>query len=324
MIMDDDIRRRYVTVVHPRRLRKLEAKKSRSKSEELELARLRYYFAHGHRPPPVERPPMPSEGPFSPPREGNPPLLIMGNPERKFVHERLRPPVRGARYATIVSGEHRLVRRRLPSGKWVTQTILHPIGENPLTDEEASRELKSARGTFKVARQHMKMKQPWYAVYYAGLSEGISEVVSDRARSKSMREAAEKQGEESHRIAQEMIGRYKNPRCNPKCDHHGLPAEMWHDPLFQRELRAYKRRHGSGPVEIRRIEVPEGFPRYMSVYGRSPHVVYDAPRHSNKGKRIHHFSRGSKPWLVSSAERGPKFLAYVGGTFRARPDWIYD
>jgi hypothetical protein len=106
----------------------------------------------------------------------------------------------------------------------------------------------------------------------------------------------------------------------------GVPKWMWRDPAFQAELRAYRRRHGRGPVEIRRIKVPKGFPKYMSVYGTADHAVYDAPRHSIKGKRIHHFGRRGrhKPWLVSSVQAGPKFLAFVGGSFKAKPDWIYD
>ncbi len=132
----------------------------------------------------------------------------------------------------------------------------------------------------------------------------------------------------------ETIKRKKNPssgsgravarrrRGNPE-----LPANLANDPAFKKELRAYRKRHGAGPVEIKKIRVPKGFPKFMSVYGRAAHAVYDAPPHSNKGKRIHHFGKkgkkGSKPWLVSSAARGPKFLAYVGGTFAAQPAWIY-
>lgn len=106
---------------------------------------------------------------------------------------------------------------------------------------------------------------------------------------------------------------------------HGIPPWMWADPRFQAELRAYKRRHGDIPAEIRAIKVPKGFPKFMSVYGQAGHAVYDAPKHSNKGKRIHHFGKKGKykPWLASSAHAGPKFLAFVGGAFQARPDWIY-
>jgi hypothetical protein len=114
-------------------------------------------------------------------------------------------------------------------------------------------------------------------------------------------------------------GRGENPS-------HGLPAHIANDPAFQKELKAYRRRHGSGPVEVRTVQVPKGYPKFMSVYGEAPHAVYDAPSHSIKGKRIHHFGKkgSGKPWLVSSASRGPKFLAYVGGKFRAGTDWLYD
>lgn len=107
----------------------------------------------------------------------------------------------------------------------------------------------------------------------------------------------------------------------------GMPAQMAHDPAFQAEVRAYRRRHGSWPGEVRRVKVPKGYPRYMSAWGESPAALYDAPSHSNKGRRIHHFGegrrgRGKRPYLVSSAERGPKFLAYVGGNFKAGGNWI--
>jgi len=119
---------------------------------------------------------------------------------------------------------------------------------------------------------------------------------------------------------------YVSPKGVRKNPGNGIPAHIWNDPQFQSELRAYKTRHGTGPVEIRKIKVPKGFPKFMSVYGQAPHAVYDAPSHSNKGKRIHHFGKRGKnrPWLVSSSARGPKFLAYVGGQFKAKPSWIYD
>jgi hypothetical protein len=114
-------------------------------------------------------------------------------------------------------------------------------------------------------------------------------------------------------------GRGENPS-------HGIPAHIANDPAFKKEMKAYRRRHGSGPVEIRTVQVPKGYPKFMSVYGEAPHAVYDAPSNSIKGKRIHHFGKKGtgKPWLVSSASRGPKFLAYVGGKFRAGTDWLYD
>jgi hypothetical protein len=113
---------------------------------------------------------------------------------------------------------------------------------------------------------------------------------------------------------------------NPGHGGHGIPPHIENDPAFQKEMKAYRRRHGSGPVEIRTVQVPKGYPKFMSVYGEAPHAVYDAPSHSIKGKRIHHFGKKGtgKPWLVSSASRGPKFLAYVGGKFRAGTDWLYD
>jgi len=104
----------------------------------------------------------------------------------------------------------------------------------------------------------------------------------------------------------------------------GIPPWMSADPAFRRELAAYQKRHGRGPVRITRVNTPDGFPKFLSVYGKAPEIKYDAPTHSNKGKRVHHFGEGGgrKPWLVTSASRGPKFLALVGGTFKAK-DWIY-
>jgi hypothetical protein len=120
---------------------------------------------------------------------------------------------------------------------------------------------------------------------------------------------------------------FKVPKANPAPAPPGIPSWMWNDPEFQAELRAFRRRHGPRkPVEIIPVKVPKGFPRFMSVYGEAAHAVYDAPPGSPKGKRIHPFGRRGKgrPWLVSSVARGPKFLAYVGGSFKALPDWIHD
>ena len=106
----------------------------------------------------------------------------------------------------------------------------------------------------------------------------------------------------------------------------GLPAYISNDPAFKKELAAYRKRHGTGPVQITKVNVPKGFPRYLSAWGKTPEVKYDAPKRSNKGKRIHKFGegkgKGKKPWLVSSASRGKKFLAFVGGNFRADGEWI--
>lgn len=117
--------------------------------------------------------------------------------------------------------------------------------------------------------------------------------------------------------------RQGNPGPRPK----GVPPWMWADPAFHAEVKAFRRRHGPRKaIVISKVKVPKGYPKFMSVYGRSNHTVYDAPPGSNKGKRIHHFGKRGKgrPWLASSASRGPKFLAYVGGSFKARHDWIYD
>ena len=116
----------------------------------------------------------------------------------------------------------------------------------------------------------------------------------------------------------QSILRSRNPAMR------GIPPWMANDPVFRSELAAYQKRHGRGPVRITRINVPVGYPKYLSVYGRAPEIKYDAPAHSNKGKRIHKFGErgGRPPWLATSVSRGPKFLAFVGGTFRAK-DWIY-
>jgi ssDNA-binding Zn-finger/Zn-ribbon topoisomerase 1 len=104
----------------------------------------------------------------------------------------------------------------------------------------------------------------------------------------------------------------------------GIPSWMANDPSFRQELAAYTKRHGRGPVKITQVNVPAGYPKYMSVYGKAPEIKYDAPAHSNKGRRIHKFGEGGgrPPWLATSVSRGPKFLSFVGGTFKAK-DWIY-
>jgi hypothetical protein len=79
-------------------------------------------------------------------------------------------------------------------------------------------------------------------------------------------------------------------------------------------------------VRVKTVSVPNGFPKYMSAYGEAPEAKYDAPKGSKKGKRFHVFGKKGKgrPNLVSSVEKGPKFLAYVGGKFKAKTDWLYD
>ena len=107
----------------------------------------------------------------------------------------------------------------------------------------------------------------------------------------------------------------------------GFPPHLWNDPAFQREYAAYRRRHGTGPVEVRKIKTPNGYPKYLSAWGHAPEIKYDAPGHSNKGRRVHHFgegqkSRKAKPFLVSSVQGGRKFLAFAGGQYRADGKWI--
>lgn len=114
-------------------------------------------------------------------------------------------------------------------------------------------------------------------------------------------------------------------KANPA--HPALPEAIMRDPRFRRELAAYRRRHGKGPVVVHRVMVPDGYPKFMSSWGEAPAVLYDAsPSASKKGKRIHHFGegrgKGKRPHLVSSSEKGPKFLAYVGGNYRADGEWI--
>jgi hypothetical protein len=120
--------------------------------------------------------------------------------------------------------------------------------------------------------------------------------------------------------ADEIVTRHHNPSRRLS-----VPENVQKDPKFQMELAAYRKRHGMEPVEVRRVKVPDGYPKYMSAWGKAPKVFYDSSnRSSNKGKRVHDFGEGGhdKPWLVSSEERGPKFLAYVGGDFDAGGEWI--
>jgi hypothetical protein len=123
----------------------------------------------------------------------------------------------------------------------------------------------------------------------------------------------------SRKTRLQSILRPKNPGA-----FRGLPPFIANDPAFRAELAAYKKIHGNGPVRISAIKTPAGFPKFISAYGKAPEIKYDAPSHSNKGRRIHKFgeSGGSTPWLVTSVARGPKFLAFVGGTFRAK-EWLY-
>jgi hypothetical protein len=134
------------------------------------------------------------------------------------------------------------------------------------------------------------------------------------------------------RCGMDKVTREENPRYRKLLRHgrklnptmRGIPSWMANDPSFRQELAAYTKRHGRGPVRITQVKVPVGYPKYMSVYGKAPEIKYDAPSHSNKGRRIHKFGEGGgrPPWLATSVSRGPKFLSFVGGTFKAK-DWIY-
>jgi hypothetical protein len=118
--------------------------------------------------------------------------------------------------------------------------------------------------------------------------------------------------------------KYAGFRPNPPAATDELPPKYADDPAFKRELAAYRKMHGNDPISIVEVEVPDGYPRFMSAYGTTPEVVYDATKKSTKGKRIHKFGEdgGAVPFLVTSQERGPKFLAFAGGTFKAK-EWIY-
>ena len=79
-------------------------------------------------------------------------------------------------------------------------------------------------------------------------------------------------------------------------------------------------------MQIIKVKVPKGYPKFMTALGTAPDVKYDASRRSSKlGKRIHKFGDegGRRPWLVSSVEKGKKFLGYAGGSFEVGEDWIY-
>lgn len=104
-----------------------------------------------------------------------------------------------------------------------------------------------------------------------------------------------------------------------------LPPRIANDPGFKRELAAYIRRHGQAPARVTVVNSPAGSPKYASAWGRVPELKYDpASDASNKGPRIHHMGEkgGTKPYLVSSTEKGPRYLGLLGGTFRAGGEWI--
>lgn len=107
----------------------------------------------------------------------------------------------------------------------------------------------------------------------------------------------------------------------------GFPMRIWRDPQFQRELKVFRSRHGSHvPVKITPVRMPPGSPRFMTAYGHAPFAVYDAPKQSKRGKFKHVFGKKGKnrPLLVSSVSRGPRWLGYAGGTFKAKTKWLYD
>lgn len=183
--------------------------------------------------------------------------------------------------------------------------------ENPLTRFESAKILREAR-------QHGRLS----GYYSKGIAKGLARAVEIAGPRRALR-AAGIVGMRAAGFGPEEYRKYYPPRrSNPAM--RGIPSWMANDPNFRQELAAYTKRHGRGPVKITQVNVPAGYPKYMSVYGKAPEIKYDAPSHSNKGKRIHKFGEGGgrPPWLATSASRGPKFLSFVGGTFKAK-DWIY-
>jgi hypothetical protein len=188
---------------------------------------------------------------------------------------------------------------------------------NPLTRHESADLINSARHDIGEARRLRKGRKRVQAAFFGGRATG-------KAIAVNLHSPADAYGQRSAAHSAMTKGyRFQNPSPRPK----GIPPWMWNDPAFQAEVKAFRKRHGPNKrIEIVKVKVPKGFPKYFSVYGKAPAVMYDAPPGSPVGKRIHHFGkRGKKkPWLVSSASRGPRFLAYVGGSFKAKPSWIYD
>lgn len=103
-----------------------------------------------------------------------------------------------------------------------------------------------------------------------------------------------------------------------------LPVNIERDPAFKRELAAYRKRHGSDPESVICVETPAGSPKYATVIGKVPEIKYDAPNHSNKGRRVHKFGDegGPKPFLITSVEKGRKHLQIAGGAFVVGKEWI--
>lgn len=237
------------------------------------------------------------------------------------------------------------------------------LRRNPLTVEEHEKLVRSARKAFEIANQYAAMpgEQARAAGLYR-YAQALSDAIVVAGARVPDRQNAFDEGRQFKRHAERAIGAdhalhddlrkrnspmlvlgnpaterkavalKKNPdgsfealvRRVAKSPGPNLPAELLAHPRFKRELRAYIKRHGAGPIEVKIVNAPDGYPYVASSWGKSPNVVYDAPRHSNKGKRIHHFGEGGgkKPDLISSVEKGPKFLAFVDGTFRADGEWI--
>lgn len=234
---------------------------------------------------------------------------------------------------------------------------------NPLDETEATKIKAAAAGAFSSARAFRKMPtEQVRAGYQLGRASGLSHAlhvagstVPDRQNGYSDEFDARREAGSAiaaDKSLHEDLARKKNPhpmlvlgnpparrvnvKKNPDGSFEALVSKLAKSPTSEvraavaahprcvRELKAYRSRHGSGPVSVKVVMVPDGYPWVASSWGKSPNVVYDAPRHSNKGKRIHHFGEGGgkKPDLISSTEKGPKFLAFADGTFRADGEWI--
>lgn len=222
--------------------------------------------------------------------------------------------------------------------------------KNPLTRKESGQLLREARIRTQQATMH---KKDWRREYYGGMAQGLSDAVEAHGPSSS-KSAARKMQDRADRAV--GIGRWtgrevnprrrkKNPpllvlgnpgrRKRPAPPRHrsfgecpkGFPSHVWRDPQFQRELKVFRSRHGANvPIHITKVKMPPGSPKFMTAYGKAQHAVYDAPKGRKDGRKyIHHFGKKgkSKPWLVSSASKGPKWLGYAGGSFNAKTKWLY-
>ena len=240
----------------------------------------------------------------------------------------------GARYIAIDVAAARPT--EVYSGKSLAAAKSAVRLENPLDNLESSRLQEQIHIQHGEAVSAEKSGDWPRVIYHEGVRQGVADVLQEQGPHESWRGFGRGISITARRNAANAIDRVAR-RVNPslssavKMTRRGnpaarmLPPRIANDPGFKRERAAYIRRHGCEPARVSVVNSPAGSPKFASAWGKAPEIKYDpASDASNKGPRVHHFGEkgGTKPYLVSSVEKGPRYLGLLGGTYRAGGEWI--